>query len=152
MEERWGPWDSLDRDELYAILSLRQAVFVVEQRCFYQDADGADPRAWHLRWYARPGDGPEALVAYLRVFPPDEAGEAQIGRVLTAPSIRGTGQGRPLMRAGLAATWRTWGPCPVRLSAQAHLAGYYGSLGFVLAGEGYDEDGIPHVPMRHPGG
>ena len=52
------------------------------------------------------------------------------------------------MREGMARTWAQWGPCPIHLSAQAHLAGYYGSLGFVVTGPGYDEDGIPHLPMR----
>ena len=43
---------------------------------------------------------------------------------------------------------KEWGAVPIKLSAQAHLEGYYGSLGFAICGAGYDEDGIPHVPMR----
>lgn len=30
----------LSKDQLYAILQLRTEVFVVEQRCAYQDVDG----------------------------------------------------------------------------------------------------------------
>jgi ElaA protein len=37
---------------------------------------------------------------------------------------------------------------PIVLDAQAHLAHWYARFGFVVAGEGFDEDGIPHVPMR----
>ena len=145
VEERFGPWESLSRDELYEILALRQEVFVVEQRCFYRDADGRDPDAWHLTWRLE-----GKLVAYLRAFAPDARGEARIGRVLTAMAVRGQGHGRPLMRAGLAAVERAFGAGPVRLEAQSHLAAYYGSLGFVLAGEPYVEDGIPHISMRKP--
>jgi ElaA protein len=143
LRQLWSPWMELSRDELYAILALRQQVFVVEQRCLYLDADGRDPEAWHLRWHRD-----QELVAYLRAFPPDEAGDAWIGRVIVAPSLRGTGLGRPLMQAGLEAVASTFGACPVKVSAQAHLAAYYGSLGFVIVGEEYLDDGIPHVPMR----
>lgn len=145
MDERWGPWDELSRDEIYEILALRQEVFVVEQRCFYRDADGRDPVAWHLRWHHD-----QVLVAYLRAFAPDASGEARIGRVLTSQEVRGTGLGRPLMLAGLAAVYRSFGSCPVRIEAQSHLASYYGSLGFLIIGQGYEEDGIPHLPMRKP--
>ena len=34
--------DSLRPIQLYELLSLRNAVFVVEQNCVYQDADGYD--------------------------------------------------------------------------------------------------------------
>ena len=43
---------------------------------------------------------------------------------------------------------QTWGAQPIWLSAQAHLAPFYRSLGYAVCGPGYDEDGIPHVPMR----
>ena len=141
---QWTPWARLDRDLLYALMALRQRVFVVEQACPYQDADGRDPAAHHLLGL-RDGE----LVACLRAFAPDATGEAVIGRVVTAPEVRGTGLGRPLMRAGMARVWEEWGRCPIRIGAQAHLEGYYASVGFVVSGDPYDEDGIPHVPMRH---
>jgi ElaA protein len=34
--------------ELYAIIELRERVFVVEQTCVYQDADGLDPISRHV--------------------------------------------------------------------------------------------------------
>ena len=52
-DARWmlRAWDELSTSELYALMVLRQRVFVVEQRCPYLDADGYDPKAWHLyRW------------------------------------------------------------------------------------------------------
>ena len=38
----------LTAPELFAIYKLRTAVFVVEQRCPYQEVDDADKTAWHL--------------------------------------------------------------------------------------------------------
>jgi ElaA protein len=52
------------------------------------------------------------------------------------------------MREGTARVHATWAPRAISLSAQAHLARFYGELGFAVCGAGYDEDGIPHVPME----
>ena len=51
---RYEPFARLGPDELYAIVTLRERVFVVEQTCPYQDADGLDPRCDHL-WTASRG-------------------------------------------------------------------------------------------------
>ena len=48
MDWHWRRYSDLSTDELYAILSLRQNVFVVEQQCPYLDADGLDQDGWHL--------------------------------------------------------------------------------------------------------
>ncbi len=128
--------------ELYAIMVLRQRVFVVEQTCVYQDADGVDPQARHL-WAEQGG----AIAAYLRIVPAGvKYAEVSIGRVITAPEARGSGLGRELMKRGIAAA----GAVPIRIGAQAHLEKFYGELGFVRAGDVYDEDGIPHVEMFRP--
>ena len=70
--------------ELYEILKIRQQVFVVEQACYYLDADGYDDKAIHL-WAEQNGE----ILAYCRIF---DAGikyqEASIGRVLTNPNYR----------------------------------------------------------------
>lgn len=142
MRWRWLAFPDLDVPTLYAVLRLREQVFVVEQACAYLDADGRDPDAHHLL-----GDDDHGLVAYLRAFPPDPRGEAWIGRVVVAARARGRGLGHALMREGLDRVGDAWGPCPVRLSAQAHLEQFYGALGFETTGPAYDEDGIPHVPM-----
>jgi ElaA protein len=54
----------LTLQQLYAIMQLRERVFVVEQTCAYLDADGADLACRHL-WAERDGE----IVAYLRVVP-----------------------------------------------------------------------------------
>lgn len=141
----WRSWTDLDRDALYALLALRARVFVVEQACAYLDPDGRDERAWHLLGH----DDAGALVASLRAFPPGahHPEAAVFGRVVTAPERRGEGLGTALMQAGLRWMGATFGAVPVRASAQAHLAGWYGRLGFTVDGPAYDEDGIPHVPI-----
>src|SRR5207253_6168194 len=91
-------WQELARDELYAIVRAREAVFVVEQACPYQDADGEDPAAVHL-WAAAEG----AVIAYARLFAPGVGGvqEARIGRVITTAAGRGHGLGRELMQRAI---------------------------------------------------
>ncbi|WP_167374263.1 hypothetical protein [Bathymodiolus platifrons methanotrophic gill symbiont] len=45
---QWASFDELSLHELYEILKIRQAIFVVEQNCAYQDADDLDQVSWHL--------------------------------------------------------------------------------------------------------
>ena len=141
METTWllRTFDELTVQQLYAIVQLRERVFVVEQRCTYLDADGLDRDARHL-WAERGGE----IVAYLRILPAGvKFAEVAIGRVVTVHSARGGGLGRELMRRGIEACGRV----PVRISAQAHLEDWYVQLGFKRASEIYDEDGIAHIDM-----
>ena len=41
-------FEDLTSFELYAIMQLRNEVFVVEQNCVYQDADNKDPGSYHF--------------------------------------------------------------------------------------------------------
>lgn len=141
-DTRWTPFARLGTTELYEVLRLRAEVFVVEQACAYQDLDGLDADAHHLLAQDEHG-----LVAYLRAFPPSPD-DAVIGRVIVHPRARGAGAGRWLMIEGQRLVHATWGQCGIRLSAQAHLERFYGSLGYRRAGAGYLEDGIPHLPMK----
>lgn len=146
---RWQfmAFDDFDLDTLYAVLRLRAEVFVVEQNCPYLDLDGYDRTAWHLLGWQG-----EQLAAYARVFAPGaKAAEMAVGRVITAPFARGQGLGRPLMLEAMRQGFARFGAGPCRVEAQAHLAKYYGSLGFVQVGGLYDEDGIPHITMIRPG-
>ncbi|HEX6256460.1 MAG TPA: GNAT family N-acetyltransferase [Euzebyales bacterium] len=133
----------LDATTLYAILQLRAEVFVVEQRCAYCDPDGRDiDGATRHLWLADERGG---LVAYARTL--DEGRDrTRVGRVVTAPHARGHGLADRLVRHVVAHA-----PGPVLAAAQAHLTDWYAQRGFVVVGQRYVEDGIPHVPMRHPG-
>jgi ElaA protein len=137
----------LDTATLYDVLVLRAEVFVVEQQCVYQDPDGLDLREGTRHVIGRDG----AIAAYARVLAPDvEHTSPRIGRVVVAPAARGRQLSRQLMEHALACCREQWPGRPVELGAQAHLAGFYGSLGFEAVGEPYDEDGILHVWMRRP--
>lgn len=143
MRWSWHAWGELTPDVLYAILRLRSAVFVVEQNCVFPDMDGRDPQCEHLCGW----QGGE-LVAYLRLVPPGvRTPEVSLGRVVTAPSVRGRGFGRAVMQEGLRRCAQRYAGQPVKVSAQAHLENFYESLGFRTVGSPYDEDGILHVDM-----
>ena len=147
IEWQWGTLGELPLRRLYSVLALRQAVFVVEQASLYQDLDGLDFDAMHLV-----GESPTELAAYLRVLGPNTRyQEPSIGRVVVAPAFRGTGVGRVLFGNGLEYTLGRYPGQAVRIGAQAHLQKYYGSFGFVVDGEPFIEDGIPHVYMLRNG-
>ena len=129
----------LDPVTLYRLLALRAEVFVVEQRCAYLDPDGRDlePGCRQV-WFEDDGE----VLATRRALP-EPGGGTRIGRVVTAPAARGRGLAGELVAHVLDAH-----PGPWVLHAQAHLAGWYGDFGFEVEGDEFDDDGIPHVPMR----
>ncbi|MEN9544427.1 MAG: GCN5-like N-acetyltransferase [Pseudomonadota bacterium] len=137
-------FDQLSPRELYALLRLRQEVFVIEQNCPYLDADGIDLQCWHLRGL----DAEGALQAYLRIVPPGlKYPEPSIGRVISAGTVRGSGAGRALMREGVAHAQALFPDRGIRISAQARLRGFYEDFGFVVEGAEYLEDNMPHIEM-----
>jgi ElaA protein len=130
--------------ELHAVLALRAAVFVVEQKCAYQDPDYKDEHGMHVMgWH----DG--VLVAVSRILPQGVSyDEVSIGRVATSSVVRGTGAGMMLMERTMQYIKDHFGEVPVRISAQSYLEKYYTKFGFVRSEkEEYLEDDIPHVDM-----
>lgn len=124
-------FEQLQSKELFDLLLLRQQVFVLEQQCLYPDIDSADLSALHLLGYSSGSTSTQVLGAYLRVIPPTaQMSHYAIGRVVTAPSHRGEGMGKVLMQAGIDAAASMFPESPCKISAQAHLEGFYHSLGF----------------------
>jgi len=143
----YKPYAELSLDELYAILALRQRVFIVEQKCAYLDADDYDVRAWHLFQLA-PTAYPVRVAAYARLFAPGARhAEASIGRIVTAPEVRKSGLGHALVGEAIQRCIDQFGEGPIRIGAQKHLEQFYGEHGFEVAGPEYVEDGIPHIEM-----
>jgi ElaA protein len=137
-------FSELSNLEVYKILQLRNEVFIVEQNCVYQDCDNKDLKAWHLCGW----DG-ENLVAYTRLFDkgisyPDAA---SIGRVITAPTVRGKNLGKELMLRSIEKIEELFGETEIRISAQLYLKHFYESFSFVQNGASYLEDGIEHISM-----
>ncbi len=136
-------WKSLSKEELYAILKLRQEVFVVEQHCPYLDCDDHDMNSLHL-WL----EDKKGITAYTRIAPPEEIyEETTIGRVITANRIRRTGVGRAMMEESLRIVESRFS-YPIRIMAQSYLLPFYESCGFQKEGEEFLEDGLPHWEMR----
>jgi ElaA protein len=136
-------FEELTPHELYAVLQLRSAVFVVEQACVYQDADNKDPYCYHLMGYNENG-----LVAYTRLLAPGVSyQQASIGRVVTAPAVRRYGFGKKLMQESIDTVYRLFGNGPIKIGAQSYLKKFYESFGFVQTGAPYLEDGIEHIYM-----
>ena len=125
-------FSELSTREYHRIVQAREAVFFLEQ---------------HI---TEPDDGGR-VVAFLRIIPAGIAyAEASVGRVLVDAAYRRRGLCRSLMSEALRYIARTWGPQPIRISAQEHLAGFYATLGFAPVSDTYFEAGIPHVKMLRP--
>lgn len=137
------PFDELNSHELYAIIKLRNEVFVVEQNCVFQDADDKDRYCHHLC-----GLVGNELAAYARLVP---AGISypyiSIGRVVTSPVHRKAGIGRALMTQAINECYRLFGKQTIKIGAQLYLKDFYQSFGFRQTGGMYLEDDIPHIEM-----
>ena len=130
--------------ELYNILRLRAEVFVVEQKCPYQDVDGKDLKSFHLMGT----DETSELIVYSRIVPSGISfPEVSIGRVVSSPKVRGTGAGRALLQKSLDVINEKFGNIPIRIGAQCYLKKFYENFGFVSVGDEYLEDDILHVEM-----
>jgi ElaA protein len=146
---QWSSFGELTTAELYAVVRLRETVFIVEQNCPYPDADGRDPSAWHLLgWLDGSEGGGKTLVAYARVFEPGVRYEqGSIGRIVTAPEVRRGGFGRALMAEALRRLESLAPRQTIKLAAQRYLEEFYSGYGFRTVSEPYVEDGIIHVDM-----
>lgn len=137
-------FDALSADELYSVLQLREAVFIVEQNCVYQDIDGKDGKALHVI-----GEYNGKTVAYARLFKSgDYFDQASIGRVVVATDYRDRKWGHDLMREAIGAVEKYFGEKQITISAQEYLKKFYESHGFVKTSETYLEDDIPHIQMK----
>ncbi len=149
MELNWTlkSFANLTNAELYAILQLRNEVFIVEQNCPYQDMDEHDLFSHHLcAW-----NEDDILVAYTRLIPPGKVyAETSIGRVLTKPIVRKEGMGKILMQKSIEACAELFGQNAIKIGAQFYLKKFYESFGFVQTSDIYLEDNIEHIKMVKP--
>lgn len=143
MEWAVKKYSDLSLDELYAMLQLRSEVFVVEQNCVYQDIDGKDSFAYHVLGYDN-----KQLMAYARIFKPgDYFQESSIGRIIVKACYRKKEVGHQLLSYSINFINSTLQQKAIRISAQQYLISFYQKHGFKPVGEGYLEDGIPHINM-----
>ena len=136
-------FEELSIHELYEILKVRQEVFIVEQTCYYLDADGYDDKALHI-WAETNGE----IAAYCRIFSQGiKYPETSIGRVLTNTKYRNLKLGKTLINIALQAIETHFETSECRISAQNYLLEFYKSFGFEDTGKKYLEDDIPHTEM-----
>ena len=134
----------LSVDEIYEILKLRSEVFVVEQGCIYQDIDGKDKKAMHLM-----GKKDKEIIAYTRIFDSGDYYELpSIARVVVKKKTRGKERGKEIMKESIKYIKENLQEKTIVLSAQKYLEKFYKDLGFIVEGEEYLEDGIPHQKMK----
>ena len=135
-------FSELSTEELFEIYKLRVSVFVVEQKCPYQEVDDADRAAYHIR--LKDGDG---IEAYARVLP---AGvtfpTASIGRVIAVK--RRCGLGSKVVAAAINTAETKLNADEITVEAQVYARPLYEKLGFEQTSEEFSEDGIPHIQMR----
>jgi ElaA protein len=140
---KWSRIEDLSSIELFTIIKAREAVFVVEQECPYQETDEMDLQSWHLVVSIE-----DQLVAYVRVVDPGIKYEhPSIGRVMTCLEVRHLKIGRPLMKEAIRFTEEKYPNTGIKIGAQVYLQKFYESLGFAAVNEPYDEDGILHIDM-----
>lgn len=131
----------LTRDELYAILKLRVSVFVVEQKCPYQEADNLDQDAIHV--WLEDGDG---IEAYLRILDRGVENEhVAIGRVIAVK--RRCGLGSRILEEGIRAAKELLDADKIYVEAQSYAREFYEKQGFRQVSDEFLLDGIPHIGM-----
>ena len=135
-------FSELSAEELFEIYKLRVSVFVVEQKCPYQDVDDADRTAYHL--WLKDENG---IAAYARLLPPGVAfPTAAIGRVIAVR--RRCGLGTKIVNAAINAAKEKLSADEITIEAQVYARSLYEKAGFVQTSEEFLEDGIPHVQMQ----
>ncbi len=128
-------WECASAD----LLAVRRAVFVVEQGVPEErEVDEHDTVSAHF--LARDAAG--RAIGTARLLP-----TGRIGRVAVLAEWRRSGVGRALMLAVQAAA-RERGERRLHLHAQVSSIPFYESLGFVVHGGEFEEEGIPHREME----
>lgn len=131
----------IDQTMLLKIMAARISVFVVEQKCYYQEIDGDDFSALHLIIQNEQGD----LQAYSRII--DKGTFITFGRVLVLPEWRNLGLGRDLVDQTINQIQNLYPSKPIKIEAQAYLIDFYKSFGFKIESDIYNIDNIPHINM-----
>lgn len=124
-----------------APFAIRQAVFVEEQGfSAITEFDAVDDVALHVLVSE---DGEPAATARLY----EQDGAWHIGRVAVLKEHRGRGVGEIAMRILMQKAVQL-GAQEVHVGAQRQAEGFYLRLGFTPCGPEYDDEGVPHVPMK----
>lgn len=135
-------FDELTTKEFYLLIKERIAVFVVEQKCPYQEVDEMDPEALHTFLTDDQGN----IVAYTRIYKQEDA--VHFGRVLVAKGHRKSGLGKEIVQKTLEVIEQKYPTASIIIGAQDYLRSFYESFGFQAISDVYLEDDIPHIDMK----
>ncbi|MGY3704234.1 hypothetical protein BW731_07210 [Vagococcus martis] len=133
-------FESLTNQEIFEMYQLRVSVFVVEQKCPYQEVDDTDLIATHILGKNEVGE----LIAYMRIYETSDTCW-YIGRVIVKKEERQANYGRLLVEFGLSQISSGY---LIKAQAQERLQRFYTSFGFQPVSEVYLEDNIPHIDME----
>lgn len=149
MKLRWTikKFHELTTTELHDALRLREDIFVVEQKCIYNEIDGQDPIAIHILGHNDDGE----LNACARILPPEKDGLPHVGRIAVRLAERGSGIASEMMEIALRVLHENYGTDRSALAAQTYLEKFYARFGYVRKSEDYLWDGIMHVDMVREG-
>lgn len=131
----------MDQTMLLTVMAARVSVFVVEQKCYYQEIDTDDFSALHLMMLTEEGE----LQAYARII--DKGDFITFGRILVLPKWRHTGLGKSLVEETITQIKTLYPSREIKIEAQAYLVRFYTSFGFVATSDIYNIDNIPHIDM-----
>lgn len=135
-------FDELTVCELHDILKAHVDIFVVEQKCAYQEIDGFDTKAIHV-WLEENGK----ILSYLRILPKGcHFDNVSIGRVISVR--RSGGFGKQVLEEGIKVAHEKLNATEIVLEAQVYAQGFYEKSGFVKMSDDYLVDGIPHIMMK----
>ena len=137
-------FSQLTTTELYDLLHVRSAVFVVEQNCVYQDIDYNDQTAIHL-WLT---DARGKIVALSRICPGGtKLPHLSIGRVIS--TVRGKGYGALIFQKALdVARERFPDVRLIQIEAQLTKQHFYERFGFRTTSEPFMMEGLLHIDME----
>lgn len=121
---------------------IREDVFVQEQGFSEtSEFDEADLCCWHVVLSVE--NRPAATGRILQ----DEAGRWHLGRIAVRKAYRKNGLGAALVHEMILKA-KELGADEIVLGAQCRAKGFYEKLGFVVCGQEYMDEHVPHVEMK----
>ena len=136
-------FEELTNKELYELLRIRSSVFIVEQKCVYQDLDQLDYTSTHL-WITKG----KKTIAMCRICPPGTYMEAlSLGRIISTE--RGKGYGMLMVKTALDVAKENFPDSPyIEIKAQTDKAEFYEKFGFKSTSAPFMFEGLSHTCMR----
>lgn len=133
-------FNELSTTELEQIFRLRQSIFIVEQKSFFNDIDGKDYEALHLF-----NEEDEEIWAYSRILEYEE--HVVFGRVTVKQDKRGNGNGKKLLDKVFEVLNQNYPYKNIHILAMSYLKSFYESYGFKAVSDEYIIDQHPHIDM-----